>query len=335
MLKGITIGCGFFGNIHLQDWTRVQGARIVAVVDQDAEKARRAAQQHGLAAYTDLATAITTEKPAFVDIATGPGSHLPLAQVAAAHGCHVLCQKPIAPTWDESVALVQTCQEAGVRLMINENWRWQPWYRQIKELIQADAVGPVTTLTFTRREAEALGNPPFPRQPYFVDMPRFLLIESVIHLLDVTRFLGGAIKEVFCDARRVSGVTRGEDSVHLHLVLAGERRGVIYSTRAAEPDAPDPVCDYARVEGQRGFIRLDRDGALTVKPLFEPAFRREYQIPTAGYRGDSVRAALQHFADCLLSGAQFETEGQDYLKHVMRPVFAGYESAQTRQSIKL
>jgi predicted dehydrogenase len=335
MLKGITIGCGFFGRIHLESWSRIQNARIVAVMDQDEEKARQAARQCGAAAYTDLATAIKKEKPTFVDIATGPDSHLPLAQVAAAHGCHVLCQKPIAPTWDASVALVETCQEAGVRLMINENWRWQPWYRQIKELLKADAVGQATTLTFTRHEAEALRSPPFPRQPYFVAMERFLLIESAIHLLDVTRFLGGEIKEVFCDTRRVSGITRGEDSVYLHLVLDGDRRGVIYSTRASEPDAPDPVCDYARIEGRRGFIRLDRDGTLTVKPLFEPAFKHEYQIPTAGYRGDSVRAALQHFADCLLSGAQFETEGQDYLERVMRPVFAGYESAQTRQVIHI
>jgi len=117
--------------------------------------------------------------------------------------------------------------------------------------------------------------------------------------------------------RRVSGVTRGEDSVYVHLDLGDQTRGMITSTRVSEPDVQDPVCDYARIEGQRGFIHLDRDGTMTVKPLFEPAFEHAYDIPQAGYRGDSCRAALQHFADCLLSGAPFETEGEDYLKHVM------------------
>jgi predicted dehydrogenase len=335
MLKGITIGCGFFGRIHLESWSRVQNARIVAVVDQDAAKAQAAARQYGVASYRGLQEALEKEQPDFVDIATGPEAHLPSARVAAAHGCHVLCQKPIAPTWEESVALVETCQAHGVRLMVNENWRWQPWYRQIKGLIQAGLIGPLVTVILTRYESHALGDPPFPNQPYFVSMARFLLIESAIHLLDVARFLGGEIQGVFCDMRRVSGVTRGEDSVYVHLYLANHARGMIYSTRVSEPDRQDPVCDHARIEGQRGFIRLDRDGTLTVKPLFEPALVHEYEIPRAGYRGDSCRAALQHFADGLLSGAPFETGGQDYLNQVMRAVFAGYESAQERQVIHI
>jgi predicted dehydrogenase len=238
----------------------------------------------------------------------------------------VLCQKPIAPTWEESVELVETCKSHHVRLMINENWRWQPWYRQIKGLIESGIIGKVVTITLTRHEAHALCTPPFANQPYFVNMERFLLIESVIHPIDVVRFLGGEIKEVFCAMRRVSGVTRGEDSVYVHLSLEDDAWGMIYSTRCSEPDVEDPVCDSARIEGRQGFIRLDRDGVITVKPLFQPAFKHEYEIPRVGYRGDSCRAALQHFADCVLANEPFETEGEDYLNQVMRIVFAGYES---------
>lgn len=326
MLKGMTIGCGFFGNIHLEGWSRIENARVVAVVDTDQRKAEEAAGRFDVTAYTDLEAALVKESPDFVDIATRPDSHLKLAEVAAAQGCHVLCQKPIAPTMEESVKLVETCNSHNVRLMINENWRWQPWYREIKGLVESDAIGQVTTITLTRHEAHALYTSPFSNQPYFVDMERFLLIESVIHLIDVARFLGGEIHEIFCDMRRVSGVTRGEDNVHLHLRLGDDIRGIIYSTRCSEPDMEDPMCDDARIEGKNGFIRLDRDGTITVKPLFKPAFKHEYEIPKVGYRGDSCRAALQHFVDCLLSDEQFETEGEEYLNQVMRTVFAGYES---------
>ena len=335
MLRGMTIGCGFFGNIHLEGWSRIENARIVAVVDTDQRRAEEAAGRFDVAAYTDLEAALAKESPDFVDIATRPDSHLKLAKVAAAQGCHVLCQKPIAPTMEESVKLVETCKSHNVRLMINENWRWQPWYREIKGLVESDAIGQVITITLTRHEAHALCTPPFSNQPYFINMERFLLIESVIHLIDVARFLGGEIQEIFCDMRRVSGVTRGEDNVHLHLRLEDDIWGIIYSTRCSEPDMEDPMCDYARIEGKNGFIRLDRDGTITVKPLFKPAFKHEYEIPKVGYRGDSCRAALQHFVDCLLSGRQFETEGEDYLNQVMRTVFAGYESAQARKAIRL
>lgn len=335
MLKGITVGCGFFGNLHLEGWTRVKNANIVAAVDRDEEKARESARRFGLASYADLAQAIEATSPDFVDVATRPDSHLAVVEVAATHGCHVLCQKPIAPTWEESVELVETCRKHDVRLMINENWRWQPWYRAIRQRIDAGAIGPVTTITLARHEADALSTPPFPDQRYFVDMDRFLLIESVIHLIDVARFLGGEINEITCNMRRLSGATKGEDSVHLHLHHGGEVWSIIYSTRCSEPDLLDPVCDYARIEGKNGFIRLDRDGRMTVKPLHRPAFEHEYAIPTAGYRGDSARMALQHFADCLSAEQSFETEGEDYLRQVMSTVFAGYVSAETQSSVSL
>ena len=335
MLKGITVGCGFFGRLHLEGWRRVDEAEIVAVVDLDEGRARESASRFGLAAYVDLVQAIEETSPDFVDIATRPDSHLEIAETAAVQGCHVLCQKPIAPTWNESVQLVKACKGYGVRLMINENWRWQPWYRATRNLIDAGVVGQVTTITLVRHEAEALSNPPFPNQPYFVKMGRFLLIESVIHLVDIARFLGGPVKEITCHIRRLSGVTKGEDNVHLHLRLEGGIWGIIYSTRCSEPDVVDPVCDYARIEGKNGFVKLDRDGTMTVKPLHRPAFQHEYAIPAAGYRGGSVRMALQHFADCLLARKPFETEGEDYLEQVMRVVFAGYESAETQRSIPL
>jgi predicted dehydrogenase len=98
MLKGITVGCGYFGNVHLEGWSRVEGARILAVVDRDGEKAKASARRFGLEAYVDLAQAIEELSPDFVDVATRPDSHLEIVHVASAKGCHVLCQKPIAPT---------------------------------------------------------------------------------------------------------------------------------------------------------------------------------------------------------------------------------------------
>lgn len=335
MLKGITIGCGFFGSIHMESWYRVENARIVAVVDKNEKQAKKTASQFSIMDYTDIKEAIEKENPDFVDIATRPDSHCKIAKIAASKGCHVLCQKPIASSWEESVKLVETCKKHNVRLMINENWRWQPWYQQIKELIKSEVIGKVITITITREKADALYTSPFPDQPYFVDMKRFLLIESVIHPIDVVRFLGGEIEEVFCDLRRVSGVTQGEDSVYVHLSLKDDVWGMIYLTRCSEPNIQNPICDYARIEGKKGFIRLERDGTIIVKPLFESPFREKYEIPEVGYRGDSCRAALQHFVDCLLSDEQFETEGEDYLNQVMRTVFAGYESARKKKVVKI
>jgi len=335
MLKGITVGCGFFGRVHLDGWKRVEGAQIAAVMDVDRQKAKKAADDFDVARhYADFEEAIEKERPDFVDIATRPNSHLPLVEIAASKGCHVLCQKPMAPTWDESIEMVRVCKDSGVRLMINENWRWQPWYREIKRLLEVDVIGEVHTITIVQHNPDAFLDPPFSRQPYFVAMERFLLIESVVHPIDVVRFLAGDIEEVYRDMRRVSGVTRGEDNVCMHLRVKGGRWGLLYSTRCSEEGVNEHICDFARIEGGNGFIELQPDGRITIKPLFKPGYKHIYHIPELGYRGDSCRAALQHFVNCLNSGRQFETEGEDYL-HVMRVVFAGYRSASERRAIRL
>lgn len=336
MLKGITVGCGYFGQIQLEGWERVAGGRIQAVVDKDEAKAKETAEKFGISGcYTDLKEGIENEELDFVDVVTGPVTHREMVKTAAEAGLDVLCQKPIAPNWGDSVQLVRACEESGVRLMINENWRWQPWYQKVKELIEAGTIGELNTIDIIRHESDALQSPPFSDQPYFLEMEPFLLIESVIHQIDTTRFLGGEIREVFGDLRRVSGVTNGEDSVCLNLRLEEGRLGRIYSTRTSEPNMPDPRCDYARIEGEGGFIRLDRDGTVTVKPLFEPPREVDYEIPEEGYRGGSCRAALAHFARRLREGGPFQTGGRDYLEGVMKAVFAGYRSDELGESIEL
>lgn len=134
-LQGCLIGCGFFGRIQLDGWRRVTGARIEAVCDVDRTRARAAAAEFDAADYDNPERMLNERHPDFVDIATRPATHLPLVKLAAARGIPVLCQKPMANTWEEAVEIAATAQQAGIRLMINENWRWQPWYRRMREVL--------------------------------------------------------------------------------------------------------------------------------------------------------------------------------------------------------
>src|SRR5687767_15113856 len=129
--KGAIVGCGYFGQIHLEAWRRMPEADLPAACDVDLEKARASAPR----AYSSVEEMLDVEKPDFLDIATRPESHLPLVRIAAERGIPVICQKPMAPSWTEALALVQTAEAAGIRLMIHENWRWQPWFRIAAKII--------------------------------------------------------------------------------------------------------------------------------------------------------------------------------------------------------
>jgi len=142
-LRGALIGCGYVSQFHLEGWSRVPDARIVALCDMDRERLERASARAPEArCHTEAAKLFDHEdRLDFVEICTQPESHGELTELAARHGVHILCQKPAALERPEFRAMIDACITAGVRLMIHENWRFRPWNRALRAEIDS-AVGP-------------------------------------------------------------------------------------------------------------------------------------------------------------------------------------------------
>ncbi len=330
MLQGALIGCGFFGRIQLEAWQRVPEAHIAAVCDTDPNKAREFSLSFGVTPYHDVKKMLDEVKPDFVDIATRPDTHAELVRLAAARGLPILLQKPVAPGWREARRVVEYASIAGVRLMVNENWRWQRWYREIGSLLTAGRIGQPFYYNMHVRTRDGLGPTPYPNQPYFKDMERFLVFETLVHHLDVARSLLGDIKEVYCRTAKLNPVIAGEDMALIMTEHANGVRGVIDGNRATEPDEPGPALESSTFEGFDGSIRLTHQGDVYLNG--ERVFSGHGQL---GYRGDSCRAAQQHFAQCLDRGEDFETDGESYLNKTYAAVEACYRSASQNRPVRL
>lgn len=330
MLRGVTIGCGFFSRIQMESWQRVTGAQMVAACDLDAAKAEAFARDFGLNAYSNLDAMLDREGPDFVDVATRPATHVTLVEKLAARRTPVLCQKPMAETWEDARRLAEIAQQGGIRLMMNENWRWQAWYRKIRDVIRQGKIGKPFYYSMQTRNHDGLGNAPYPNQPYFKDMPRLLLIETVVHHLDTARFLMGDIEEVYCQTEKLNPVIQAEDFVLILLRHKSGVRGVIDGNRASKPDEPGPAMEIARFEGLEHTVRLRHSGDVY---LGEERIFSAQGVP--GYRGDSCRATQQHFVDCLASGDEFETEATDYLKRTVAVVESCYRSAAENRPVRI
>jgi D-apiose dehydrogenase len=334
-LKGALIGAGYFAGFQAESWQRVQGAEIAALAEPLAERAQAFAARWGIPRiYASAAELLRHERPDFVDIATRPDSHLPLVELAAARGAHVICQKPMAPTWEDCVKMVEVCRQAQVRLLIHENWRWQAWYREVKRLLDAELFGPLIHVGFCLRAGDGRGPEAYTVQPYFREMSRLLIYETLIHFLDTFRFLAGELSWVFCQTRRINPYIVGEDYVVIQLGFAGGAQGLIDANRIAG-EAPPPIAfGVLTLEGERGSLRMTPQGELFITEYGQPERAHVYEQPQQGYKGDSVFAAQQHYATCLRDGALCETAGDDYLKSV-RAMFACYESAETGRIVDL
>jgi predicted dehydrogenase len=196
----------------------------------------------------------------------------------------------------------------------------------MKKLLNAGVIGKPYYFSLRHRTADGVGPNAYARQPYFHTMPRLLLIETMIHFLDTSRFLLGDLAVKSCDMRRVNQKVKGEDVVLLVLEGRDGLLGMVDGNRLSRSENEGQVMGDARIEGNEGTLSLRGDGRIFIRPLEGDAREHAYPIPTIGYRGDSVYHTHRHFLECLASGEPFETDGPDYLK-TMKLVFDGYRLA--------
>lgn len=329
------IGAGFFAKFQAEAWKRTEGIELVAVADPLPGRAAAFAAEYGIPrSYTEAASMLQSEKPDFADIATRPESHRELTELASAHCRAVICQKPMAPTLAECQAMVDGCARRGVRLLIHENWRWQPWYRAAKQLLLQGRLGCVFHFGFRMRTGDGRGAAPYLPQPYFREMPHLLLYETAVHFLDTFRFLGGDLASVFCQTNRINPAIRGEDYALVQVSFSSGAKGLIDANRISGASPPEVASGEFRIEGEKAMIRIAPDGNFFLTDYGSAENLISMCVPAQGYKGDSVKALQQHMAECMWSGKACESEGAEYLKTV-KAVDACYRSAQTGAPVHL
>jgi len=340
-LKGVCIGAGYFSHFQYEAWQRIPEFEIVAFSNRDQTKAAEITAKFGLKkCYASYREMFDTEKPDFVDVITPPPSHQEICAEAARRGIHIICQKPLGPSVAVAREIVANAAAAKVHFMVHENFRFQPWHREIKRLIDAGAIGDkLHSLHFRTRMGDGWGeNAYIPRQPYFRDYPRLLVYETGVHYIDTFRYLAGDITRVTAWLRRLNPVIKGEDCGLLVFEFANGALGQWDANRYNEPACPVSEARFTfgefLVEGNAGSLRLYLDGRITLKKLGGEEQEHLYTHERRGFAGDCCYIAQRHFADCMLTGAPCETSGSEYLK-TMIVQEAMYESAAKRAAVEV
>ncbi len=325
ILRGGIIGCGFFAGRHIEAWRRIPEVEIVAAADPRLDRAELFAKN----IYRSADEMFDREPLDFVDIVTRVETHLPLVRLAVRRKIPVICQKPIAPDWPTAVEIVDTAESAGVPLMIHENWRWQAWYRVAHEMIVRGDIGRPIGYGFRTRTRDGMGDEPYAKQPYFRQLHRLLIDETLVHHIDTARFLFGEISSLYAQASRRNPNVVAEDQAILVLTHEEAVHGWIDGHRFLDPDPDGPAMGDAFFEGELGAISILVTGDVYLNNVL--AWKNEL---TAGYRGDSVRATQAHFIECLANGTAFESGGRPYLR-TFAAVEAAYRSVAEARCVSL
>jgi predicted dehydrogenase len=332
-LRVAIAGLGYFSRFHQDAWSRLEGVQVVGVADRDADKRDAAvALFPGAQAFDDAEAMLDAVRPDLLDIVTPPQTHLALVEAAARRGIKVICQKPLAPDFAEAQRIVEVAERAGVMLAVHENFRFMPWFVETQKLLAEGAVGRPLNITFRLRPGDGQGPDAYlSRQPYFQKMPRFLIHETAIHLIDVFRYLCGEITGVFARLRRINPVIAGEDAGLVIFDFASGAAGLFDGNRHVDHPALDTrmTNGVMLVEGDRGVLRLDGYGKLFLRPLRGEEREHVYAWEDRGYGGDCVHGQCQHVVEHLVRGAALVNSGRDYLRNltIQEAVYRSAEEA--------
>ena len=224
-----------------------------------------------------------------------------------------------------------------MRFMVHENFRWQPWYREIKSILEGGRIGKATHLYIRMRTGDGWGEDPYlARQPFFRDYPRLLVYETAVHFIDTFRYLLGEIEEVYARLRRLNPVIRGEDAGQICFLFESGRTAILDANRFNESEIDDPRYTFGelRLDATGGHLVMETDSSMRIKTLGQAALPVEYSRENRNFAGDCVYSVQRHFVDCLRSGDVFESNGEDYLK-TLAVVDAVYESSDSGQPVRL
>ena len=332
------IGCGFFAANHLHSWLGIEGVRIAALCDGNAERLAAASKLVGpeVPTFSSTADLYAAGLCDFVDIITPPSTHHDLVLEAARIGMPAIVQKPMDLTAAGAAEMVDAMAAARLPFMVHENFRFQGAIAEVRRLMDAGRIGkPVYGRIVFRTGFNIYGN-----QPYLAKEKRFVLADLGVHVLDVARFLFGEVERLTCEASSVKPGIAGEDMATVLSRHAGGAVSVAECSYASPlPDDPFPQC-LVTVEGTKGGIVLgpgyklsvrsgDQEESWNAEPPRLPWTELPWQVVQ-----DSVRATQVHWVESFKAGRQPATSGRDNL-NTIKLVEAAYRSIESKATVEL
>jgi predicted dehydrogenase len=276
------IGCGSIAlQNHLPGLALCPEARLTALCDANPTVLERASRQTGVtAAFADYHDLLKRPDVHAVIVATPNHLHAPVTLAAVGAGKHVLCEKPIAMNFDESLAMLRAAEKAGVRHMTAFTYRFVPAMRYMAHLVKTGFIGQPYHFRSCRLQdwgARGLG---------WRQVARFAgtgeLGDMLSHRIDYAHLLIGPVRRLVADNRKFHDIRDGQVSeledwvTILAEFVANRATGVLESSKLAGGHGEGATSqDYCEVNGEDGSLvfQLERPLELQIGKRGEAGLR--------------------------------------------------------------
>ncbi len=302
-------------------------SRLVALVSGSPDKARRVAEQYGVAPkgiydYRNFESIRDNPEVQVVYVITPPGTHREFTVRAAKAGKHVLSEKPMAPTVADCDAMIAACRRAGKRLMIGYRSQYEPHNLRAIQAVRSGELGKVRSIvsdhgfsigpgTWRTQKALAGGGSLYDIGIYSLQAARYLTGEEPTEVRAMIHSPAGdpRFKEV-------------EDTAHFTLRFAS---GALANLSSGYSWAG---MNRYHVVGDRGTMEAEPATAyagnrLTIKGQL-------VEVPPV----DQFAAQLDDLSECIQEDKPVRTPGEEGRRDI-RILQAVYEAARTGRPVRL
>jgi myo-inositol 2-dehydrogenase/D-chiro-inositol 1-dehydrogenase len=257
-MKKLNLGViwtGRIGRVHIATLVQsVPQAAVVAIADVNLQSASEVAKEYGITSvFTNFIDVINHPEVEAVVICSPTDTHAQYIVDAAKAGKHIFCEKPIDLSLEVIKGALSAVKEAGVKLMVGFNRRFDPNFMKIKQLVDDGKIGDPHILKITSRD-------PAPPPAEYSATSGGMFMDMTIHDFDMARYIAGSeVTEVYTKASVLVDPAIGKagdvDTAIITLSFANGALGVIDNSRKA-------VYGYdQRIEifGSKGMLSADNN----------------------------------------------------------------------------
>ncbi len=320
-----------FAHLHADFYATAIGelddVELVGVWDDNPRRGEEAAAKYDTRFFPTVEELFAPENEIQGAIVTSENVHHKRDVLAAAEaGVDVLCEKPISVSVADARVMIDTCEDAGVQLMIAFPCRYSPTFRRLEEIIEGEELGEIVAIKSTNRGQNPGG--------WFND-PELAgggtVIDHTVHVVDMIRtLLGEEVVKVYAEIDTVFKPDLPCDDAG---VLTMNLEGGCVATLDASWSRPD---NYP-IWGDVTMTLIGTGGNATVDLFVEHIDTWHEDADTylwEPYGHDANVGLIADFADSVETGAPVPITGTDGLK-AMEVALGAYRSSENGEPVGL
>jgi UDP-N-acetyl-2-amino-2-deoxyglucuronate dehydrogenase len=331
------VGCGFIAKKHATSIDKIDGARLVAVCDKVPATMEFYKEQYDAKTYTEIEQMIENEDIDVVCICTPSGFHASISVQIAEAKKHIIVEKPIAMTIEDTDKIIDACNVNNVKLAVVHPNRFRPVVQELRKIMDQGLLGKIS-------HASCIVN--WNRNQEYYDQAPWrgtkqhdggVLMNQAIHNLDLLLWFMGNPAQVFSmEATRFRNIEAEDVSVGTIKFDSGALGTVEASTTVYPKNYEESITLF----GEKGTVKIGGTNAL----YFEHLDIKDMTDKDIEDLKESINAdpwgtpghqwIIEDMINAINENREPAVTGEDG-RRVLELVLNFYESAEKKQPIEL